>query len=262
MEAAPQILSITPHYSLEDCSIIIRGISKKYGEIPVLKNLNLSIPKGQAVALIGSNGSGKSTLLRSSIRLIEPNSGEIIINGEEISHYSLRQLRKIRSQIGFVFQHHNLVPRLSVLSNVLHGALGRKNSPRLWFQGFASKEEREEAMNCLERVGLAQFASRRATQLSGGQSQRVAIARALMQRPSIIMADEPVASLDPQAGEEVMELFFHLSREENLTLLFCTHHLEHALTYADRVIGLSEGRIQIDSLTRDITSEELRGIYD
>ncbi|MCB9029413.1 MAG: phosphonate ABC transporter ATP-binding protein [Deltaproteobacteria bacterium] len=262
MNLALNMNQAAPSISTAELEIEIREIRKSYGETPILKGLNLEIPKGQAVALIGSNGSGKSTLLRCTTRLIEPDSGEVILHGQNITKLTGARLREARSKIGFVFQHHNLVPRLSVLSNVLHGALGRKPSARLWFQSLATNLDREEAMYCLERVGLAQFAARRVTQLSGGQSQRVAIARALMQRPTIIMADEPVASLDPQAGEEVMNLFFQLSRSENLTLLFCTHHLEHAVDYADRVVGLSKGTIQLDQESSSISVAELRGIYD
>jgi phosphonate transport system ATP-binding protein len=153
------------------------------------------------------------------------------------------------------------VPRLPVLSNVLHGALARGAGPRAWFHQSAPCALREEAMGCLERVGLAELALRRADRLSGGQSQRVAIARALMQRPEVMFADEPVASLDPAAGEEVMGCFLDLVRRERLTLVFTTHDLRHALHYGERVVGLREGRVGIDAPAATLDLPSLRSFY-
>jgi phosphonate transport system ATP-binding protein len=160
-----------------------------------------------------------------------------------------------------VFQKHNLVPRLSVLTNVLHGGLARSSTPRLWYQGWASDAHRQEAMACLGQVGMAHLARQRADALSGGQSQRVAIARALMQQPETIFADEPVASLDPQAGEDVMQVFSDLSRRQGLTLVFVTHHLEHAVRYADRVIGLQGGSLALDAPAPTLPVQQLRSMY-
>ena len=158
-----------------------------------------------------------------------------------------RELRGIRTRIGFVFQKHNLVGRLSALTNVVHGAQARDLGARAWLQSLAPQAIRQQALDCLERVGLAAMAGQRADQLSGGQSQRVAIARALMQQPEIVLADEPAASLDPQAGDEVMQLFASLMREEAKTVVFTSHNLSHALSFADRVIAIGGGKIVLDS---------------
>ncbi|TDQ84132.1 phosphonate transport system ATP-binding protein [Dongia mobilis] len=241
----------------------VTGLCKAYhGGPAVLDGVSLQVPRGQSVALIGSNGAGKSTLLRCCLRLIEPSGGEVTLLGEKVRALDKARLRRLRAEIGFVFQRHNLVGQLSVLSNVIHGAQSRQAGPGAWFHFLASRAAREEAMHCLERVGLAEFALRRADQLSGGQSQRVAIARTLMQRPRMMFADEPVASLDPNAGEEVMNLFAELIREKGLTLVFTSHHINHALRYADRVVALRNGRIELDVATAGVDAAALRGIYD
>jgi phosphonate transport system ATP-binding protein len=242
--------------------LAVEGLLKRYeaGE-PVLRDIGFRLQAGEAVALIGANGSGKSTLLHCCTRLIEPSAGRIELLGEEIAGLSRRGLRRLRARVGLVSQRHNLVGRLPVLSNVLHGALARDGGPRHWRQAFASRAAREEALYWLEQVGLADFAARRADRLSGGQSQRVAIARALMQRPARLMADEPVASLDPQAGEEVMALFAELARDHGLTLFFTTHHLQHALDYGGRVLALKRGLLALDAASGTLRAEELRGLY-
>jgi phosphonate transport system ATP-binding protein len=241
----------------------VRDVSKAFGRgVQVLSGVGFSVSRGESVALIGANGAGKSTLLRCCLRLIEPNSGYIRLLGEEVTDLPPAALRRLRARIGFVFQRHNLVPRLPVLSNVLHGSLARGGGMRSWFHEIAPRARREEAMACLDRVGLADLGVRRADQLSGGQSQRVAIARALMQQARVIFADEPVASLDPAAGEEVMELFRDLVRRDGLTLLFTTHNVRHALDYADRVVGLRHGRVAIDAASADLNPTSLRSFYE
>jgi phosphonate transport system ATP-binding protein len=243
--------------------IMVRELRKSFdATTAVLRGVNFIVPAGQAVALIGSNGAGKSTLLRCCLRLIEPDSGDVTLLGRNMRSLKPRELRELRGEIGFVFQKHNLVPRLSALTNVLHGALPRSPLARPWFQSCAPRALRDEAMACLDRVGLAHIAGRRADKLSGGQSQRVAIARALMQRPRLIVADEPVASLDPSAGEEVMRLFVELTRSEGLTLLFTSHDLSHAVTCADRVIALKQGAIVLDAPSTDVGVAQLRALYD
>jgi phosphonate transport system ATP-binding protein len=243
--------------------LAVRGLSKRFGpKVEVLSDVSLAVGKAEAVALIGANGAGKSTLLRSCLRLVEPDAGQIRLLGEDVRALKPAALRRLRARVGFVFQRHNLVPRLPVLSNVLHGALARRPGPRSWFHEIAPQALREEAMGCLERVGLAELATRRADQLSGGQSQRVAIARALMQRPRVMFADEPVASLDPAAGEEVMGCFLELIRRERLTLVFTTHDLRHALDYGDRVVGLRGGRVTIDAPAAALDLPSLRSFYE
>lgn len=239
----------------------IAGLVRSFGARPVLRGVDLAVPRGQAVALLGSNGAGKSTLLRCCLRLIEPDAGEVGLLGEPVRALGGGALRRLRARVGFVFQRHNLVGRLSALSNVLHGAQARHADPRYWLQSLAPAAARAEAMHCLLRVGLADLAAQRADRLSGGQSQRVAIARALMQRPAMVMADEPVASLDPAAGEEVMALFVQLIREEGVTLIYTSHNLEHALAYADRVVALKDGRIVVDAAAASLGPRDLAFVY-
>jgi phosphonate transport system ATP-binding protein len=250
------------HVAASSTDIEIAGLCKSFdGKRQILRDIHFSIPRGQAVALIGHNGSGKSTLLRCCLHLIKPCSGAVRLLGRDIIGLHAEQLRAMRAKVGFVFQRHNLVQRLSVLSNVLHGVQARKKGPRTWFHSLAPQEDREEAMVQLQSVGLAHLAGQRVDQLSGGESQRVAIARALMQRPKIVMADEPVASLDPLAGDEVMRLFLNRIKEEGLTLLFVSHNLEHALRYADRIIGLRNGCLEIDSPAKTENIATLRELY-
>lgn len=240
----------------------VRGLTKAFrkGE-PVVDRLDFFVRQREKVALIGANGAGKSTALRAALRLIEPDAGDVTLFDTSLMKADARTLRKIRANVGFVFQKHNLVPRVSALSNVVHGHLGRRGGIRGWSQALAPEPIREQAFACLDRVGLAEHAMKRADQLSGGQSQRVAIARALMAKPKMIVADEPVASLDPIAGEEVMTLFSELVREEGITLLFTTHHVEHALAFADRVLALKAGKLVLDRPSRDLQADELRVHY-
>jgi phosphonate transport system ATP-binding protein len=241
-------------------ALAIAGLAKAFpGQPPILRGVDLAVHAGECVALLGANGSGKSTLLRCALRLIEPDAGRITLLDAELSVARGRALRRLRSRVGLVFQRHNLVPRLSVLSNVVHGALGRTG--RAAHQAIAPRALREEAIACLERVNLADLAGRRADRLSGGQSQRVAIARALMQRPGLILADEPAASLDPAAGEEVMALFGTLARTERLAVLFTSHDLPQALAHADRLLGLRGGVIEVAGPTQDFAIRDLAALY-
>lgn len=248
---------------LSPTALEVRGLSKTFrnAPTPVWSGVSFQVPAGQRVAIIGGNGTGKSTLLRCCLRLIEPDAGEIRLHDKALTGAHFGHLRQMRAHVGFVFQKHNLVPRLSVLTNVLHGGMARARGPRYWLQSFAPRQEREYALHCLEQVKLAHLATRRADHLSGGQSQRVAIARALMQRPRMIFADEPVASLDPQAGEEVMETFAELTRAHGLTLMFVSHHLEHAMNYADRVLGLRGGKLDLDASVATESVASLRTLY-
>jgi phosphonate transport system ATP-binding protein len=242
-------------------AIAISGLAKSFTPgHPIFAGINLHIAPGSIVALIGANGAGKSTLLRCIPRLIEPDAGDLCVLGHDVMG-PRRQLRSLRTRIGFVFQKHNLVGRLSALTNVVHGAQARNVGARAWLQSLAPRVIRQEALDCLNRVGLAAMAGQRADQLSGGQSQRVAIARALMQHPEIVLADEPAASLDPQAGDEVMQLFASLMREEAKTVVFTSHNLSHALSFADRVIAIGGGRIVLDAPSSQLKESELRDLY-
>jgi phosphonate transport system ATP-binding protein len=224
----------------------VSGLHKAFGDREILKGVDLKVEPGLALALIGANGTGKSTLLRMLVRLIEPDQGSINLLGEAVSSLRPKELRAFRRRVGIVFQRHNLVGRLSALSNVVHGVQARESGPRTWFQALAPARVRAEAMACLAEVGLADRALQRADSLSGGQSQRVAIARMLMQRPEFILADEPDASLDPRSGEEIMDLLYRLAKDKGLTLIVISHRLEHTIRYSDRIVGLADGRIALD----------------
>jgi phosphonate transport system ATP-binding protein len=241
----------------------VEGLRKCYpGEASdVLCGVDCRIATGERVALLGSNGSGKSTLLRCLVRLVDSTAGRVHLFGEDVLACRGADLRRLRAQTGFVFQRHNLVDRLSVLSNVLHGAQNRQAGPFSWFQTCAPMHLRDEALACLERVGLVEYASRRADRLSGGQSQRVAIARALMQRPRLVLADEPSASLDPASGDQVMELLTSLMTQQGTTVLFSTHDVDHARRYADRVIGLRKGSVVCDGPIDEVSGSDLHTLY-
>jgi phosphonate transport system ATP-binding protein len=244
-------------------AVAVAGLAKRFaGGPPVFAGLDLAIRPGEAVAIIGANGTGKSTLLRCLVRLTEPSEGRIEVLGAPVTSLSGAALRRFRSRVGFVFQRHNLVARLSALTNVVHGAQSRLSGPRTWLQGLAPADVRGEAIACLARVGLADRALQRADSLSGGQSQRVAIARMLMQRPQLVIADEPDASLDPKAGAEVMELLLSLSREAALTLVFVSHHMDHAVRFSDRIVGLAGGRVAFDAPSRDVDPASLKTFFE
>ena len=246
--------------ALPDLSV--RGLSLAWpGGAAVLKDVSLDVAAGERVALIGPNGAGKTTLLLAALRLVEPSGGSIRLFGHEIAGLPRRRLRTARAGIGLVFQKHNLVGRVSVLSNVLHGAQGRSPGPGTWFHALAPAALRAEAMDCLDRVALADLAARRADRLSGGQSQRVAIARALMQRPRLLLADEPTASLDPQAGERVMEILCALARAEGIALVFTSHDIARARAAATRAVALRAGRVMFDREMARIEAEELDRLY-
>jgi len=242
--------------------IAAEGIGKVFGETRIFADVSFRLARAEAVALVGANGTGKSTLLRCLMGLIPVSEGKVVLLGEDTTGLQGKAIRALRSRIGLVSQKHNLVPRLNVLSNVCHGLLGRHPGVRHWSHALAPAQSRDAAMAALEKVGLAGFAMRRADRLSGGQSQRVAIARAIVGKPEVLIADEPCASLDPAAGEDVMELFFQLAREEGVTVVFTSHNIEHALRYGDRVLGLAEGGLRLDATAASLSPSDLRGLYD
>jgi phosphonate transport system ATP-binding protein len=248
--------------ALAEPVLSVAGLTKNFSDRRVLQGLDFTLAPGQATALIGANGSGKSTLLRCLVRLIEPTSGQVRMLGRDVPALAPRALRQFRAEVGIVWQRHNLVPRLSALSNVVHGVQARMSGPRAWAQSLAPAAVRDEAMNCLARVGLSDRALVRVDSLSGGQQQRVAIARMLMQRPRFILADEPDASLDPQTGEEVMSLLLNLVRDDGLSLLVISHRLEHTLRFSDRILGLQNGRIALDTVTARADAAGLRHFFD
>ena len=239
----------------------VRNLWKIYdGGIHALRDVSFEVPKGQFLAVIGLSGSGKSTLLRCINRLIEPTSGSIIWNGLDITKESQDELRFVRRKIGMVFQHFNLVARSSVLTNVLAGRLGYVNPAWSLVNRFP-KEDIEKAMHQLERVGIADKAFARADELSGGQQQRVGIARALMQDPEMILADEPVASLDPVLAHSIMQYLEKINQEDGVTVLCSLHFLDLVHRYADRVIALNEGRLVFSGLPEEIDDAKFKEIY-
>ena len=242
--------------------VAISGLAKSFGTRRIIERLDLTIPQGESLALIGANGTGKSTLLRMIVRLAEADAGTISVLGDEVGSLRGAALKRFRARVGVVFQKHNLVSRLSALSNVVHGVQSRRSGPRTWAQALAPAEIRDEAMECLAAVGLADKAMQRADSLSGGQSQRVAIARMLMQRPQIVLADEPDASLDPRAGREVMELLFRLTRDKGLTLVFVSRHMAHARRFSDRIVGLGNGGIALDRRALHCNEAELAAFFE
>jgi phosphonate transport system ATP-binding protein len=227
-----------------------------------LRGVSLTVRRGDNIVLLGRNGSGKSTLLRCLNALERPDAGRVVFAGADLGRMRGGELRAVRRRVGVVFQKFNLVAGLSVFQNTLFGALGEKGG--LWgaLGPVAPAATRARALECLARVGLADLAARRADQLSGGQQQRVAIARMLMQDPEVVLADEPVASLDPQSGRQVMELLAEIVRERGLTLICTLHHLDLALEYGDRVIGLRAGEKVIDGRLAGKTEADLAGLYE
>jgi phosphonate transport system ATP-binding protein len=225
-----------------------------------MKNLNLEIRPGEFVVIVGSSGAGKSTLLRAVNGLNPLTSGTVEIDGQPVATNSARQLRQLRKRIGMIFQDFRLVKRLTVMSNVLIGRLGHVPSWRsmlnLW-----PREDREIAIDALERVGIADKAWVKASQLSGGQQQRVGIARALAQQPAIILADEPVASLDPVTTHQIMKDLVRINRELGITTLVNLHFLDIAREYGQRIIGLRFGELVYDGQAADVTDEDFRDIY-
>jgi len=225
-----------------------------------LTDLSVAIPDGQFVVVIGLSGSGKSTFLRCINRLVEPTSGKILLDGEDVTSASGDRLRDIRSRIGMIFQQFNLIRRESVLTNVLTGALGTTGLAGS-LVGRWPKDEVERAMFNLERVGIAEKARQRADTLSGGQQQRVAIARTLMQRPRLLLADEPVASLDPATSHSVMRYVEQINKEDGITVICNLHFLSLARRYASRVLALRGGELVADLAPQAIDEARFREIY-
>ncbi len=240
--------------------ISLADVTKRFGETTALDGVSLEVARGEMVVLLGLSGSGKSTLLRHLNALEQPTSGDVTVLGDQVSRLRGRPLRRLRSRVGFIFQQFELVPSLTVLENVLTGALATIRGPRLGLFGY-SKARKLEALGHLDRVGLLDRAYQRADTLSGGQQQRVAIARALMQRPDILLADEPVASLDPESSEQVMRLIREIAAADGLTVVCSLHQVDLAISWADRIVGLRHGAVVLDTPVEGLTKAEVMEIY-
>ena len=239
----------------------IKNLTKVYeGGVQAVDNVSFSVEQGEFLAVIGLSGSGKSTLLRCINRLVEPTEGQIIWNGVDVTSANQSDLRLIRRKIGMVFQHFNLVERSQVITNVLSGRLGYVN-PALSLVNRFPESDTEAALKQLERVEIANQAYKRADELSGGQQQRVGIARAMVQEPEMILADEPVASLDPVLAHSIMQYLEKINQEDGVTVLCSLHFLDLVHRYADRAIALNEGKLMFDGAPQAIDDEKFKEIY-
>lgn len=241
--------------------LAVEQISKQYEKNKdVLSNISFELTKGEFVSIIGPSGAGKSTLLRCMNRMIDISNGKILFENVDIMSLSKKDLRKHRTQIGMIFQHYNLVSRLTVIENVLHGRLGYKSTLQGVFSRF-TEQEKEEAFSLLEKLGMIDHAYKRCDQLSGGQKQRVGIARALIQQPQILLCDEPIASLDPNSSKIIMDYLKKITTEMGITCIVNLHQVDVAIQYSDRIIGLNSGQVVFDGLPSNLSSHIIHQIY-
>lgn len=251
-QAAP----MTPHV------VRLRNVRKEFdnGRVVALDDVNLDIHGGELTVLIGLSGSGKSTLLRHLNKLHVPTSGTVEVLDRDVGSLKGGGLRSLRRDVGFIFQQFNIVGRLSCLENVLSGALGRLRGPRYGVVSYP-RSLRREALEHLDRVGLADRAFQRADTLSGGQQQRVAIARTIMQKPKLVLADEPVASLDPEISGQVMDVLFRVCTEDNLSVICSLHQVDLALGWAKRLVGLRDGKVVLDRPADGLSTADVMTVY-
>jgi len=239
----------------------LQNVSKTYNNITkALTDISFSVDEGEFVSIIGPSGSGKSTILRCINRLVDATQGSIAFDGHNINHADKKEIRQIRKKIGMIFQHYNLVNRLSVIENVLHGRLGHKSAIS-GAAGYYTEREKEKAFEILAKLGLTEQAYKRCDELSGGQKQRVGIARSLMQEPRLILCDEPIASLDPSSSKVIMD---HLSKINKITKITCIlnlHQVDVALKYSERIIGLTLGKIVYDGPPDKLSRSKIYEIY-
>ncbi len=234
--------------------------TRRFGANVAVDQVSLDIPEGQMVGVIGRSGAGKSTLLRMINRLIDPSEGKIHFNGVEVSALNGKSLRDWRRDCAMIFQQFNLVPRLDVVSNVLHGTLNVRSTFSTLFDLFP-RQDILRAIDILERLGVADHAPKRAEALSGGQQQRVAIARALMQNPKILLADEPIASLDPLNAKIVMDALRDINEKDGITVLTNLHTLDTARAYCGRIVGMAAGKVVFDGKPEELTEAAVTEIY-
>ncbi len=239
----------------------ITGLSKTYPTgTTALINVSFTLDEPQVVTIIGPSGAGKSTLIRCINRLIESTSGKVMLDGIDIGALNRRELCKVRSRIGMIFQEYNLVERLTVIENLLSGRLGYVSFWKAFRRKYPSKDI-AAAFELLDRVGLSGYQDTRADALSGGQRQRVGISRALMQQPDLLLVDEPTASLDPKTSRQIMRLLVELAHERGTPALINIHDVGLAQMFADRIIGLAEGKIVFDGTAQQVTAQVLTDIY-
>ncbi|MBB3442492.1 phosphonate transport system ATP-binding protein [Rhizobium sp. BK379] len=238
----------------------LKNVTRRFGKKLAVDSVTLNIPQGQMVGIIGRSGAGKSTLLRMINRLQEPSSGTIHFGGVEVSGLRGQALRNWQRDCAMIFQQFNLVPRLDVLTNVMLGRLNHRSTVLSLLNVF-SREERIQAIAALERLGIEQTALQAAGTLSGGQQQRVAIARALMQNPKMVLADEPIASLDPLNAKIVMDALRDINEREGITVITNLHTLDTARSYCERIVGMAGGRVVFDGKPSELTTEAVKEIY-
>jgi phosphonate transport system ATP-binding protein len=238
----------------------LKNVTRQFGKKTAVDSVTLDIPQGQMVGIIGRSGAGKSTLLRMINRLQEPSSGSIHFNGSEVSRLRGKALRNWQRDCAMIFQQFNLVPRLDVMTNVILGRLNHR-STALSLLGVFTREERIQAIAALERLGIEQTALQMAGTLSGGQQQRVAIARALMQAPKMLLADEPIASLDPLNAKIVMDALRDINEREGITVITNLHTLDTARSYCERIVGMAGGRVVFDGKPSELTADAVNEIY-
>lgn len=238
-----------------------KDVSKTYDNVTnALQDITFSIEEGEFVSIIGPSGAGKSTLLRCINRLIDASGGTIFFDGQDINGLDKKGLREARTKTAMIFQHYNLVDRLSVVENVLHGRLGQK-STLAGVVGHYTEEEKKEAFRIIQEMGLADQAYKRCDELSGGQKQRVGIARAIMQHPKLILCDEPIASLDPKSSKVIMDHLKTINQTKKITCLVNLHQVDVAMKYSERIIGVTAGRIVYDGPADGLTQEVIHEIY-
>lgn len=239
----------------------LTDISKEYVKgKKALSDVDFSVEEGEFISIIGKSGAGKSTLLRCINRMIEPSDGTVKFDGVDTGKLNKKKLRELRRQIGMIFQHYNLVNRLSVLDNTSHGRLGYTSALKGMF-GVFTNEDKENATTILEKLGLEDQIHQRCDQLSGGQKQRVGIARALIQNPKIILCDEPIASLDPSSSRIIMEYLKDINETMGITVICNLHQVDVAMAYSKRIIGMSNGELVFDGTPDQLTQEKMHEIY-
>ena len=239
----------------------VKNISKEYNNgITALKNVSFDVEKGEFISIIGPSGSGKSTLLRSINKMIDISQGSILFENRNIENLKKREIELVRREIGMIFQNYNLVERLTVIENVLHGRLGYK-SVFAGILGIYSEEEKKEAFTFLEKVNMTKYAYQKCNELSGGQKQRVGIARAIMQKPKLLLCDEPIASLDPKTSENIMDYLKKIVTELKITCIVNLHQVDIAKKYSNRIIALNKGEKIFDDKPEYLTNDTIELIY-